>query len=492
MRRRGSRFGFGVHLLWVLGAALALVLVAQRASSQPGHHAPAGGRPAASSEPSRSDGLRGSQRAGSSSSLRAPIPPYNWYPGYYALNFTDTPAAKQAILADPLVKPFTGVQFRYHWDASELSPGNYSAGFAALDSDLKRVAAKGKKLLVMLMYKKFDSTSAVPADLRTAPGSWCNGTYCGEFETGSGTSLALLWNPVVEARLKAWVTAMATHLQHSRYVNSVAGIVLNETSVGTTDTALLASAGYDPNAYIRALEDVMLAASTAAPRLITILYFEGGFVSMDGKPVNAGQKVGDWLVEHPRTGVGTPDLQPKNPKNTNHPCANAAYQRRIVCAPAVEAPDYSTSITDSFDDSFRYATEPAPGGLHASFLTFAYGVGSRRGGNAFSFADVSRSIAGNPIPNTTPPWPMQNVAPVVKLVSLTSPIRLGSIASLTVGVSPPAHCTLHVPKVKGLRRKGGGKITWRWRVTTPPGRWTIAVGCDNKATLKVAMRVRPR
>lgn len=418
------------------------------------------------------------------------IPDYNWYPGYYVLNSTDTPAAKQTILNDPLVKPFTGVQFRYHWDASELAPGDYSAGFATLDSDLKRVAAKGKKLLVMLMYKKFDGTSAVPADLEAGPGPWCSGNYCGQFANGQGTSLALLWNPVVEARLKAWIAAMANHLSQSRYVNSVAGIVFNETALGTSDTSVLASAGYDPNVYIQALEDNMLAAITAAPRLITVLYFEGGFVSMDGNPVNAGDKIGEWLLQHPRTGAGTPDVKPKDPKSTNHPCAHPKYQAGIVCAPAIESPDYSTSVTDSFDDSFRYATQPAPSGLHASFLTFAYRVRSHNG-NAFTFADVSHNIADHPIPNTIRPWAVKSAGPTIKKVSLTSPIRIGKIAALTVSVSPRSRCSASVPGVKGLRAKTAARITWRWRVPPPPGIRPVTVSCGT-AKLKLTMRVRPR
>jgi hypothetical protein len=474
-----------MHLLWPLAAVvalgvaaalLALVLAKQPAASHVARHhaAAANARSVTPVHATRHD----------------PIPDYNWYPGYYVLNSADTNATKQKILADPLVKPFTGVQFRYHWDASELAPGDYSAGFKALDADLKRVAAKGKKLLVMLSYKKFDGTPSVPADLRTSPGAWCNGTYCGELTNGTGTSLALLWNPAVEARLKAWITAMATHLQQSRYVNSVAGIVFNETALGTTDTSLLASAGYDPNTYIQALEDNLLAATTAAPRLITILYYEGGFVSMDGKAVNAGQKIGDWLLQHPRAGAGTPDLKPKNPKDTKHPCAHPVYQAKIACAPAVQSPDYSTKVTDSFDQSFQYATAPAPKGLHASFLTFSYAVGS--GDNAFTFADVSHDIASHPIPNTARPWPVAEVTPVIKKVSFTSPIRVGKTASLAVSVSPTSRCTVRVPKVKGLRAKSGGKITWRWRVTTPPGRWPVSVSCANKATLKLTMRVRPR
>jgi Big-like domain-containing protein len=339
----------------------------------------------------------------SPSPLSAQIPDYNWYPGYYVLNHTDTAATKQLILDDPLVAPFTGVQFRYHWAASELSPGDYSAGFATLDADLERVAAKDKKILVMLQYKKFDGTSSVPEDLRTGPGPWCSGLYCGEFIT-SRSSVALLWNPVVEARLNAWITAMAQHLSESLYIGNVAGIVFNETSLGTRDTTVLASANYDPDVYIQALKDNMLAATTAAPRLITILYFEGGFVSMDGNPVEAGKKIGDWMLLNPRTGAGTPDLKPKDPEGTNHPCANTNYQSSIACAPAVQARDYSTEVTDSFDQSFSYATNPVPNGLHASFFTFSYAVGE--GPNAFTFADVSNNIASHPIPNITRPWPV--------------------------------------------------------------------------------------
>lgn len=70
------------------------------------------------------------------------------------------------------------------------------------------------------------------------------------------------------------------------------------------------------------------------------------------------------------------DLKPKDPKGTSHPCANASYQPFTACAPAVQAGDHSTSVTDSFEQSFRYATEPAPTGLDSSFLTFSSGVSS--------------------------------------------------------------------------------------------------------------------
>jgi len=327
---------------------------------------------------------------------------YNWYPGYYVLSAASTTSGRQRVLDDPLVAPFDGVQFRYHWAQSELAAGDYSAGFSALDADLAAVAARGKKILVMLMYKKFDGTAAVPVDLTRSPGAWCSGSYCGDLSVGDA-SVALLWNAAVESRLRAWISAMASHLAASPYLANVAGIVFNETSLSTTDTTILAAAGYDPYVYIAALEDNLLAATTAAPRLIAFLYFEGGFVSMDGTSVRAGQRVGDWMLMHPRTGVGTPDLQPKNPKGTNHPCANATYEGRIPCEPAVEAPDYALAVTDSIQQSFDYAMDPVPDGLHASFMTFSYAVGS--GPNAFTFADVSAYIATHPVRNTArPTW----------------------------------------------------------------------------------------
>ena len=83
---------------------------------------------------------------------------------------------------------------------------------------------------------------------------------------------------------------------------------------------------------------------------------------------------------------------------------------------------------------------------------------------------------------------------------LTSPVRAGEDASLTVNVSPRARCTIEViydalvSKAKGLGTKSGGKITWSWRVgtSTHPGRWPVIVRCGKSGTLKLRIRVLPR
>jgi hypothetical protein len=88
----------------------------------------------------------------------------------------------------------------------------------------------------------------------------------------------------------------------------------------------------------------------------------------------------------------------------------------------------------------------------------------------------------------------------VKRLSLTSPVRAGSYASLAVTVSPKARCTIAViydtvvSEAKGLESKRGGRITWRWRVgtSTHPGTWPIVVKCGKAGTLRTKIRVLPR
>jgi hypothetical protein len=88
-----------------------------------------------------------------------------------------------------------------------------------------------------------------------------------------------------------------------------------------------------------------------------------------------------------------------------------------------------------------------------------------------------------------------NVSGVLR-ISLTTPVRAGSYARLTVRVTPPARCTIQVKydavsKEKGLGAKTGGRITWRWKIgsNTRPGRWPIVVHCGTSGSLKLAIRV---
>jgi hypothetical protein len=84
-------------------------------------------------------------------------------------------------------------------------------------------------------------------------------------------------------------------------------------------------------------------------------------------------------------------------------------------------------------------------------------------------------------------------------VSLTTPVRAGSYARLTVRVTPPTRCTIQVGSAAGstpktLGSKTGGRITWRWKVpsNTQSGRWPIVIRCGSSGTLRLTIRVLPR
>jgi hypothetical protein len=79
-------------------------------------------------------------------------------------------------------------------------------------------------------------------------------------------------------------------------------------------------------------------------------------------------------------------------------------------------------------------------------------------------------------------------------VSLTTPVRAGGVASLTVRVRPRSRCTIRLAAAIGttaLPARTGGRITWRWRVRpdAPAGRWPVTVRCGGSGGLVVRVRV---
>lgn len=79
----------------------------------------------------------------------------------------------------------------------------------------------------------------------------------------------------------------------------------------------------------------------------------------------------------------------------------------------------------------------------------------------------------------------------VKVVSLTSPVSLGSQATLTVQTAPKATCTPTVQYksgksgAQGLSKKTAnaqGQVSWTWKVASSatPGTWPVSVRCTSK------------
>jgi hypothetical protein len=88
----------------------------------------------------------------------------------------------------------------------------------------------------------------------------------------------------------------------------------------------------------------------------------------------------------------------------------------------------------------------------------------------------------------------------VSLVRLTSPVRPGAYATLTVQVSRSARCSITVTyksgrsQAAGLYRKRSvsGRVSWSWKVgtRTTSGRWPITVSCGSVGTLRTSFVVK--
>jgi hypothetical protein len=89
---------------------------------------------------------------------------------------------------------------------------------------------------------------------------------------------------------------------------------------------------------------------------------------------------------------------------------------------------------------------------------------------------------------------------VIHLVSLTSPVKAGSDATVTARVLPRGvRCSITVTYKSGPSHASGlsprrpsrtGRVTWTWEVgpSTTSGRWPIVVSCGSAGTLHTASR----
>lgn len=92
----------------------------------------------------------------------------------------------------------------------------------------------------------------------------------------------------------------------------------------------------------------------------------------------------------------------------------------------------------------------------------------------------------------------------VALVSITSPVNHGNLATVSVKTAPRAMCRITVTyksgpsRAKGLSPKtsdGHGMVSWTWLVgaRTTPGTWPVSVSCNAGAqtgTLQTSILVQ--
>ena len=89
-------------------------------------------------------------------------------------------------------------------------------------------------------------------------------------------------------------------------------------------------------------------------------------------------------------------------------------------------------------------------------------------------------------PGSTTTTTSSTTSPKISLVSLTSPIKRGATATLSIKTTPGAYCTITVIYKSGPGQAAGlgpktagsdGRVSWSWKVgtNTTPGTWSIVV-----------------
>lgn len=165
-----------------------------------------------------------------------------WHPGHYvtlAPFASDGPGYFNEVLDEISRYPaLRGVQKRYMWADLETKEGTYD--FSEIEYDLARLAARDKRLVILLQTKSFKtSVHASPAYLRTA--KYEDGEFAinvkgrkgaVDIKAQTGTNIKL-WNPHVRDRLAALMNALGERFNSHPHLEAVA---LTETAFGQPAT----------------------------------------------------------------------------------------------------------------------------------------------------------------------------------------------------------------------------------------------------------------
>ena len=217
-----------------------------------------------------------------------------WHPGHYVLVPLGMAEKgfERVLMTIERTPQFRGIQKRYTWGAMEPTEGQYD--FSEIKTDLRRLAAIHKRLVVQIQTKSFvGDRSYAPAYLK-AP-AFAGGVY----KLSAGGYNIILWNNAVLERLKALYRAMGQELAGEAFLEA---LVIPETAPGPK--ADRDAAGYDEAAYIDNLIAAATALRKAFPHTVVIQYAN--------YPIKALEK----LTEASKTlgiGLGGPDVFTASP-----------------------------------------------------------------------------------------------------------------------------------------------------------------------------------
>jgi len=181
-------------------------------------------------------------------------------------NFVYTSAGELAAAQNILERPdIAGAQVVYNWKRLEPSEGVYD--FSAIEEDLARTDALGKKLFIQVQDRFFSPEARnIPAYLLDDPKY--GGGLVEQIEEGQSEGYGwttMQWQPEVRARYQALLAALA-----ERFDGKLYGVNLPETSIDVTEDR--SEAGFSCDAYFQAELDNLSAARQAFQHTIVVQY----------------------------------------------------------------------------------------------------------------------------------------------------------------------------------------------------------------------------
>jgi hypothetical protein len=250
-----------------------------------------------------------------------------WNPGHYMLpGLGESQAARlkqfDQIADEPVIK---GAQVRYFWAQLEPKKGVYD--FSVIETDLARLRAHGKHLVIVIMDRKFggsNSKDIVPEYLLTE--SQYGG---GVAKTSKGYS-ARIWDAAVMDREIALYEALGRRFDNDPYVEGITG---EETAMGFGSAR---PPDFTNAALATQVKRWIVAVRNAWPHTNVFLYsnfLSGGLESVIAE------------CARNRCGAGGPDILPPPGKGTEGDkiltgaSADVDYRGRMPIAYAVQTPE---------------------------------------------------------------------------------------------------------------------------------------------------------
>ncbi len=243
-------------------------------------------------------------------------------PGHYIATLgpvADITKGNPSVLSYATQPGVKGLILRYTWKELEPTLGNYNLTHVA--SDLEKVRAVNRRVVVLVLDKSFNPTSPLP-DYMSA--------YAVPMfiqKSNSYGVIAKRWDPYVVGRLNALLQKLASSFDSN---SALEGLAIQESAVGNFDVKVY---NYDSQAYGTALANVVTASQTALKH--SKLFWYQNYIQHSGNDPLSGiarleKTIDSAILVHPA--IGGPDVLPdqQNAINTLTP----VYKYMVTKYPA--------------------------------------------------------------------------------------------------------------------------------------------------------------